>query len=308
MAIQKIGYEGRDEWLKLRRSYIGGSDSAAVLGLNQWASPLSVYADKLQLVPEREDNEAMRQGRDLEAYVAERWAEYTGHKVRRENHILVNDEYPWLSANIDRRVVGLHEGLECKTTSVYNRTDFEGGDVPPYYYVQCQHYMAVTGWDMWHLAILVLNQGFYVFKVERNEEDIRALLEGTKKFWYDHVLAEVPPEPISEDSDLIQQLYPADCEASYVPMHTMVDVFDELNDVKAKVKQYQEEQKTLENKIKAALGEATEGGNDRWKVTWRNVTSRRINSTRLRKESPELYDEYSSESTYRRFLVTEAKE
>ena len=90
--ITKIPFTDRINWLELRRNAIGGSDAAAILGLSKWSSPLAVYADKLGLVPEREDNEAMRQGRDLEEYVASRFTEATGLKVRRENHILVNDE------------------------------------------------------------------------------------------------------------------------------------------------------------------------------------------------------------------------
>ena len=81
----------------------------------------------LGLVPAKEDNEAMRQGRDLEEYVAFHRENRSELKGR---NILINDVNPFMHANIDRRIVGTLEGLECKTTSVYNDTDFEGGDVP----------------------------------------------------------------------------------------------------------------------------------------------------------------------------------
>ena len=306
--IRKIKFDSREEWLGIRRSYIGGSDAAAVLGLSKWSSPLSVYADKLGLVPEREDNEAMRQGRDLEAYVAERWAEHTGLKVRRENHVLVNDDLPWMSANIDRRVVGLSEGLECKTTSVYNKTDFEGGDVPPEYYVQCQHYMAVTGWDVWHLAILVLNRGFYVFRVERNEADIAALIQAEKAFWYGHVVPGVAPEPTDADSELLGQLYGHDIDVPWVPLNGMEGTMDSLMVTKAKIKALEVEQKALENQIKAVLGEGGDGGSERFTVSWRERISKRLDSTRLRKELPDLWEEYSTESSARFFLIKENKQ
>ena len=37
----------RAEWLKARRSGIGGSDVAAILGLNRYKSALDIYNDKI---------------------------------------------------------------------------------------------------------------------------------------------------------------------------------------------------------------------------------------------------------------------
>lgn len=127
--------ETHKEWLAIRRRGIGGSDAAAIVGLDRYRSPFAVYADKLGLTPEREDNEAMRQGRDLEDYVAQRFTETTGKKVRRCNDTLQHPKYPRLLANIDRLIVGEKALLECKTTSILNKTKFTQGEYPPNYYV-----------------------------------------------------------------------------------------------------------------------------------------------------------------------------
>jgi putative phage-type endonuclease len=307
VAIKKIPFGSREEWLELRKSGIGGSDAAAVVGLSKWSSPLAVYADKLGILPEREDNEAMRQGRDLEAYVAERFSEATGLKVRRENHILINDDYPFMFANIDRRIVGVDEGLECKTTSVYNKTDFEGGDVPPEYYVQCQHYMAVTGWNVWHLAVLVLNQGFHIFRVERNEEDIQALITTEKNFWMNNVLARTPPEPLEQDSETLIKLYPTS-QDSYVPLYGISKELLELEEKKKEAKALDEEIKSLENRVKAVLGDAGEGSDDNFYVTWRSQTRTSLDSTRLKKDLPEVYELYKKVSSFRVLRIKESKQ
>ena len=73
------------EWLEQRKQGIGGSDAGAVCGLNPYASPMSVYQDKTSPEIRIQENEAMRQGRDLEDYVAKRFMEATGFKVRRSN-------------------------------------------------------------------------------------------------------------------------------------------------------------------------------------------------------------------------------
>ena len=75
----------RNEWLKIRKTGLGGSDAGAVCGLNPHVSPMAVYRDKVSDETDMGDNEAMRQGRDLEEYVAQRFTEETGLKVRRSN-------------------------------------------------------------------------------------------------------------------------------------------------------------------------------------------------------------------------------
>ena len=87
----------REEWLDRRRKSIGGSDAAGIVGLSKWASPFSVWADKTGRAPEKEDTEAMRQGRDLEDYVA-RWMEETGKRVYRLPAMLYNPLYPFAHA------------------------------------------------------------------------------------------------------------------------------------------------------------------------------------------------------------------
>ena len=110
--------------------------------------------DKQGLTAEKPNIIAMRFGRGAEEIVARWFAEDTGKPVARCNAILQHPEHPFMLANIDRQIRGKRAGLECKTTSTYNRTDFEGGSIPPYYYWQCMHYLAVTGWERWYLAVL----------------------------------------------------------------------------------------------------------------------------------------------------------
>lgn len=307
MRITKIPFSDRTNWLELRRNSIGGNDAAAILGLSKWSSPLAVYADKMGLIPEKEDNEPMRQGRDLEEYVAQRFTEQTGLSVRRENHILVNDVNPFMHANIDRRIVGKNIGLECKTTSVYNDTDFEGGDVPPEYYTQCQHYMAVTGWDFWYLAVLVLNKVFYVFEVPRNEDDIAALIDVERNFWNNHIVANDPPEPIEQDDETLKKLYPHD-ETAYAPLYSVSPVIRELIEKKAVAKQLEGEIKALENRIKMAMGDASEGSDGIHTVTWKTTISNRFDTKAFKVKHPDLYKQFTNETSSRRFLLKTNKE
>jgi putative phage-type endonuclease len=72
----------RDEWLAARRTGIGGSDIAAILGLSPWRTPLDVYRDKVDGA-EQPETEAMRWGRLLEDVIAREYAVRAGVRIQR---------------------------------------------------------------------------------------------------------------------------------------------------------------------------------------------------------------------------------
>lgn len=200
-----------EEWLKYRKLGIGGSDAGAICGLNPYASPMSVYFDKTREDITEFDNESMRQGRDLEEYVARRFMEETGLKVRRSNAIYQNEEYPFMLANVDRLVVGSNVGLECKTASAYSADKWNGDQVPLHYEIQCHHYMAVTGAAAWYLAVVILGKEFKFVKIERDEELIQNLIAVEKDFWNAHVVKKIMPEPDGSyiSDEIISNYFPA---------------------------------------------------------------------------------------------------
>lgn len=296
-----------DEWLEHRRKGIGGSDAAAIVGLNPWCSPFDVYADKLGLIPEQEDNEAMRQGRDFEDYVAFRFAEKTGKKVRRRNAMFQHPEYPFIVGNIDRMVVGEQAGLECKTTSVLNKAKFNQGEFPDTYYVQCMHYMAVTGFKKWYLAVLVLNKGFHVFEIERDETEITALIEAEKYFWEEHVLKKIPPafDGSKAAGDCLKAMYPEATEKETVPLFGFEENLEEYLALSEGIKRLQQQQEKIKQEIQAAMETAEEGRANGYIVTWKNRTRKgAVDAKKLEAELPNLYEQYSKPATkYRVFEV-----
>lgn len=306
--VIKIAYEpdNREQWLELRRRGLGGSDAATVVGLNPWSSKLSLYADKMGLMPEKEDNEAMRQGRDFEDYVAKRWEEATGKKCQRVNFILANETYPFAFANIDRRVVGEQAILECKTTSVYNKADFEQGEIPPTYYVQCQHYLAVTGYERAYLAVLVLNKGFYHYTIERNQGEIDALMQAEYAFWTEHVQKQIPPDPDgSESSQAV-----LDLQERTEDTELMLDadnLFDELERVSGMIKEYEDEKETIKQSIIARMGNKSRAQAQKWTATYLTQERSSIDKARLLKFYPQAYGDVIQTNSYRTFRVKKNK-
>jgi putative phage-type endonuclease len=297
-----------DEWLRWRRTGVSGSDAAAIIGLDRYRSAFDVYADKIGLKPEQPDNEAMRQGRDLEQYVAKRFMEATGKKVRRRNAILQHPEHHWMLGNIDRWVVGENAGLECKTTSVLNRAKFSQGEFPPNYYVQCVHYMAVTGAERWYLAVLVLNKAFHVFTIERDENEIQALVATEKDFWENHIMKQIPPAPDGSEStsELLKQMFPEAKEREEVALYGHEEKIQQYLELDARVKELTQERDAIKQELQLALADAEIGRAQGYVVEWKNQTRQTLDTARLKKEQVEIYQQYLKPAqTVRMFKIKE---
>jgi len=304
--IKEIAFNNHEEWLEIRKNYIGGSDAAAVVGLNSFSSSYTVWADKLGKLPPKEDNEAMRLGRDLEDYVAKRFTEETGKKVRRKNFILWNSDYPFAHANIDRLVVGENAGLECKTTSVLNLKSFKNGEFPENYYVQCMHYMAVTGYKKWYLAVLILGKEFKVFEIERDEEEIKALMQAEKEFWTCVENGEPPMVDGSDStSETISTIYPE----SHIRTVNLLAYEDSLRQYIAlgkQIKELKNLQDEMANNIKVFMSDADRGETDNFKVSWAASVRSTFDVKKFAAENPEIdLSKYYKASNYRAFKVNE---
>jgi putative phage-type endonuclease len=301
----------REEWLEKRKQGIGGSEASAIMGLNPYSSPLRVYLDKIGKAEEKITTEAMRQGTDLEAYVADRFTEETGMKVRKVNKILQHPNYPWMLANIDRDIVGYNAGLECKTTSPYSKFKFDEGEINPHYYWQSMHYMAVTGAKKWYVAVLVLGKSFHVFEIDRDEKAINQLINAENDFWVNHVLKKDPPVPTGGDADdeALTDMYPVgEDDADEVDL----DSFETLLDLRElTVKRRDEldtEVKEYDQQLKRALGKSQHGASAKWRVNWTNTTRNAIDGKMLREKYPEIAEEVTKATTSRRFSVARMKE
>jgi putative phage-type endonuclease len=260
-------------------------------------------------MPDTEDNEAMRIGHDLEDYVAKRFCEATGKKVRRRNAMYAHDEYSFITANIDRDVIDENAGLECKTTSAFARSDFENGEIPAYYYCQCCHYMNVMGYDRMYLAVLVMGKAFYWFSIERNESDCNALLEAEIAFWNDHILPDVRPEPDGSDSATrVVAALNEDWKDNSISIFEENDTVAELISVQEQRKAIEQKEKLLKQRLQLALDGNTDGFTVDYKITYRPQGRTTIDNKRLKAERPDIYAAYSNTTTNNVLRISERKD
>ena len=262
----------RDKWLEERRKGIGGSDVPGILGISHYSSPYAVWADKLGLLPAQEYTEAMRQGTDLENYVAQRFCDETGLRAHRKNQIIRNYKYPYSLANIDRRIIGERAGLEIKTCSPFRLPDFGGGEYPPEYLAQCLHYLGVTGFDRWYLAVLILGTDFRVYQINRcdYEKDIEEIQRQVSVFWTTYVVPRIPPpvDGTAATAAAIASIYDTVVDNS-VDLSGMEPAFTEIAILSEQQKALEQEKERHKQKIKIAMGENTRGECSCYVANWK---------------------------------------
>ena len=273
----------REEWLEERRKSIGGSDAAAVIGMSRFASPYTVWMDKTGRLPDKEDTEAMRIGRDLEEYVAKRFEEASGKKVRRCNYIIRNPAYPWAHADIDRRISSENAGLECKTT--------------------------VTGLDRWYLAVLVFGRGFFTYTLERDEAEISALMEAEKLFWR-CVEEDTPPTPDGSEAttDAISTVY-ADSSGEQLDLFGREQLLSEYMQIKRQAAALAERSREIENTIKLDMGTAERAACNGYNVSWKQQNRQTFQPKAFEEAYPDIdLTPFYKTVQARPFKITEMKQ
>ena len=305
-----------DEQWHFRRSLgIGGSEAGTILGLNKYQSAWDLWSIKTgrATAPDLSGNMAVKMGHKLEQTVAELYAETTGKQVRRSNIHHTHKDKPWLVGNLDRVVVGEKRGLECKTASSFaakgkfgkgNQYGPDGelailcDEVPDTYLIQVQHYMAVTGLEVFDLAVLIDGRDFRVYTIARNDELIAEIENQLTEFWFNNVIADIAPagEPIPEPEVIKGAAIEADI--------SILNLLEERRELVEAIAELDTAKSELDSQIKAFIGEnevLTRCG--RSIATYKGVTTNRFDSTAFKKAEPALYAQYVKPSTSRTFRV-----
>lgn len=290
------------EWLQLRKSGIGGSDASAVAGVNKYSSPVMVYMDKLGLHnSDKPDNvkEAAHFGHVLEPVVrnefkrrinAERAEK--GQKPLRVVHrqaIFAHEKYDFMRTNLDGIVQDpeLGQGVfEAKTSHYMLREDWDGEDVPNQYYIQCQHNMAVMGFNYAWLAVLIGGNTFKYYFIERDQDFIDHLITIEERFWNNHILQRIPPAMSGhkEEAAMLNGQYPQseDREGYIVNLpNECIGMVERIDVYKQIITELETSKRAEENELKAIMGDTSIAFAGSHKVTWKTSTNG-VKTLRLR--------------------------
>lgn len=279
------------KWLQTRNAGIGGSDASVIVGLNPYKSPYQLWLEKTGQAeaPDLSGNQYIYWGHKNESNIADWFQEDTGKKVRKLG-TLRSRAHPFMLANVDRAVMGEEAGLEIKTAGVSQAKKWKGDEIPDAYYCQCLHYLAVTGADRWYIAVLIGGNEAIRKTVERNDEDIKALIEAERDFW-DHVVTRTPP-PVDGSASCaaaLSERFKGGGESIILPSRTDT-MIESLQNDKSIMDALKKQIAQKENAIKELMGDAEEGATDHYRVLWKTQSGRESAPlAKIKKSAPDIY-------------------
>lgn len=211
-AAVRVANKDRD-----RRKYLGGHDAARIVGVFPYgAGAADTYARIVHGV-EVDRSAAMARGLLMEPGLIDFVEQTRGIKLERDVH-LRDDVVPFFGCSIDALEVGGRIVHECKSTLQISRHRWgvpHTDDVPREVWIQCQWEM---GFDdrfreamVWVFFVDGDEPDPLLFIIRRDATAIAELREKAEAFWFDHIVARVPPLPGVWDEDaeeVLRACYP----------------------------------------------------------------------------------------------------
>lgn len=296
------------EWLRWRQKGLGGSDIAPILGISKWSSAVDIWLSKTnQKHDDCVQSEAMFWGTRLEPIIRDRFREVTGRKVIEIKAILQSIDHPYMIADID----GLTEDgegnpaiLECKCVSEFKRSEWDNDSVPVYYMTQIQHYMAVTGLSTTFVAALVGGNSFIIREVHADKEMQEMLIAIEADFWRKVINME-RPQPDASDAckALLDSVYRGGVREKLALPDTALEWLDLYLEATALEDEAKEKKQLASNNLKEIMGDFDVATCQGHTVSWKPVSTERLDSKALKEAEPELYAKYVKTSISRRFSI-----
>ena len=297
----------REEWLKWRKRGIGGSDVSCLLGINKWKSEIELWLDKTNQTNEpAEENEAMQWGNIMEPIIRNHFAEVMNKPVVEVKVMLQHPDYPYMLADVDGLTVddaGNPAILEIKTASEYKRSEWEE-DIPTYYQTQVQHYLCVTGVAKAYVAVLIGGNSFKVYEVDADMEIQSMLIALEQEFW-NKVQNMIRPEMDGSDAakDLLDNIYRGGIAEQIILPEEAIEYVDQYIEACAEEDNAKAKKQEASNRIKEIMGDYDKAKCLNHTISWKSVSSERLDTKALKEEQPELYQKYVKTSKSRRFTL-----
>lgn len=297
-----------EQWLKLRRRGIGGSDAPVIEGLSRHKAPVELWEEKTDQIPvDTKDTEFTYWGHVMENVIRNEFTVRTGLKVEPVLFMYRSEKHEFMQADLDGEVYDPQYGMcvfEAKNVSTFREKKWEES-IPPEYYSQLQHYMAVTGYEGAYIAALIGGNNFIYRFIRRDEKYIRKLIRQEAAFWKSVQERTIPVYDGSDAlKDYLYRKFPQAADSEMVDLgEDGIYLMAEYDAVSALESKISERKQAVENKLKSLIGEHEGATCFGRKITWKNITSQRFDSKAFQLAEPELYEKYTVTGKSRRFHV-----
>lgn len=304
-----------------RRTFVGGSDVAAVLGVSPWKTPLDLYDEKISAEPIPDlDKPVFKRGKRWEGAALEMLLEAladngTIAKVIATNRVYHDEEHPWMRCEIDAELLidGQIFNVEIKTVSVFASKDWGEGEtdeVPIHYQSQAMQGLGITGRRTCIVGALFGADKLVPYFIDRDEATIKGMRERIAHFWHNHVQARIAPEP--QNLADILKLFAA---TNGVPVEATPEIraaVDALRDIRSQIKRLEEDEKDqvftiadfVRKEWKLAKDEQPKDNallivNGTAILSWAKQRGSSLDQKKLKVEHPEIVKDYTREHWFR---------
>jgi putative phage-type endonuclease len=311
---------GSPEWNAKRKTYLGGSDAAAILGVSPYATPVELWLEKTgQAAPKPFDPVRERifaRGKKLEPVVLDMVLDKLreqGHDVEllATNKRYTDPDYPFLSCEIDFELMldGEHINGDCKTVTGFARRKWgeeDSEEVPIEYAAQFMHGLGITRRRKTLVAALIGLDDVAIYWTIADDETIEAMREKSITFWNDHVLAGVAPDTFTFDD--VKLLFPVDNGLSIAASPEIAQKVVELEGIKYKIKTLEEREELLKHEIADFINPFSVLLFDGKEIcSWKGQNDTRLDMEKFKDEQPELFNQYKRTKVIRVLRIKKAK-
>ena len=195
------------EQMELRKSRLGASDMAAVMGLDPYRNALDVYMRLVGMERPRPETPQMKRGNRMEAVIADWYEEEMRQQFPRLVLVpaasIIHPSHDWLLATPDRLVhfdpeqdLLAGRGLEVKTRAFTKKGEWgEAGtdEVPHGVAIQCAVGMACLNLPEWDVAAALSLDDWRIYHLLRDSETEEAIIAAGRDFMENCVAKSEPP-------------------------------------------------------------------------------------------------------------------
>ncbi len=251
----------REEWLEVRKSGIGSSEVATIVGLNPWETPYQLWRRKRGLDAPKPENFAMKAGHYLEDAVSRFWADETGRQIIKRSAgdwIIRDNDRPYLQVSPDRTFwtgesrANSDKGiLECKTTQMA----VDANDIPKHWFCQVMYQLGVAGYEQGSLAWLCSGREFGYVDIAFVPDFYSWLIDEVDRFWRDNIQGGQEPDAVNVADVLLKYNRHTDGRSIEVT-DEIYEAYKNLKDVRSEIDALDKRKEELEERIKLAFADA----------------------------------------------------
>ena len=162
----------------------------------------------------------------------------------------------------------------------------------------------MTGVQKAYVAVLIGGNSFKVYEVDADAE-IQSMLIAVEKDFWNRVQNMIRPEMDGSDAakNLLDSLYHGGISEEIVMPDEVIEYVDAYIEACAEEDNAKAKKQEASNHIKEIMGDYDKAICLGHSISWKPVSSERLDSKALKEAEPEIYEKYVKKSISRRFTI-----